>query len=165
MTSCASRQSAPNTTTVGVTSLSDYANTNEYHMAYIDVKDTAHNYEVGKEPSGDESTLREWLWKQLEGLQIESTSDNNSNADLHVICRFKHTLMMPAVTPGFQIKTTDIGKCTIKIVDKKTDKVLFEKSWVRGKNNGELQDFIGSVFAEWKKQRLVMTPPVTAPPQ
>lgn len=127
-------------------------NTNTYHLAYVDVKDAAHNYETGKEPGGDESTLREWVWKQLEGLQIESTLDDDTNAGLHVICRFEHKLMMPVITQGAQIKMSSIGKCSIKIVDKKTEKVLIEKSWVRNKKNGKLPDFIKTVFAEWKAQ-------------
>jgi hypothetical protein len=159
-TSCASRQSAPMETTVGVPPLLSHADTNEYHAAFIDVNAEGN-------ASVDSLYIEGLIWDHLKdiGIGIALSDEGKTNADLHVICRFKHTLMTPAVTPGFQIKTTSIGKCTIKIVDKKTGKVLIEKSWVRGKKNGELKDFIGSVFAEWKKQRLVITPPVSAPPQ
>jgi hypothetical protein len=124
--------------------------TNKYHLAYVDVKDAAHNYEVGEEPGNDETYVRGEIRQQLEGLQIESTFGNNPNADLHVMCRFKHTLMMPVITMGFQLKMTSIGKCTIQVVDKKAEKVLIEKSWVRGKKNGKLPDFIKTVFEEFK---------------
>jgi len=44
------------------------------------------------------------------------------------------------------------GQCSIKIVDKKTDKVLVDQSWTRGKKNGTLDDFIKAVFLEFGKQ-------------
>jgi hypothetical protein len=122
---------------------------NRYHVAFVDVKDEKDQ----ADKAGDTTFIRSELYPYLKALDVRSTYSDDADADLHVICRFKHKLMLPVITRGAQIKTTEIGECTLKIVDKKTEKVLIEKSWVRGKKNGELEDFFGSVFAEWKAQR------------
>jgi hypothetical protein len=127
--------------------------TNSYRRAFIDVKDDGHSSVEGQKGENDGLYMEGLIWDQLNdtGIGIALNDQDKKNADLHVICRFEHKLMMPVITQGAQIKMSSIGKCSIKIIDKKTEKVLIEKSWVRGKKNGELQDFIKAVFAEFKK--------------
>jgi hypothetical protein len=160
-TGCANRQSVSNISVESVPSSSSgaFADTNQYHSAYVDVLDTGH---PGEDKLNDETTIRGLIRHPLRAMHIESDLDDSPKADLHVICRFKHKWMWPEITQGATIVMTEIGKCSIKIVDKKTGKVLIEKSWVRGKKNGTLDDFIDTVFAEWEGQRSGLTPPLSA---
>jgi hypothetical protein len=129
--------------------------TNRYHVAYVDIKDEGDQ----GDKKGDATSIGLELYPYLRDLGIRSTRSDDADTDLYVAVRFKHKLMMPELTRGSQIVMTEIGKCSIKIVDKKTEQVLIEKSWKRGKKNGELHDFIKSVFAEFKKQLETNTVP------
>jgi hypothetical protein len=113
--------------------------TNKYHVAFVDLKEGRDSTYIGGE-----------LQISLREMGIRGTYSDDADTDLHVICRFKHKLIWPEITQGATIVMTEIGKCSIKIIDKKTEKVLIEKSWVRGKKNGKLPDFIKTVFEEFK---------------
>jgi hypothetical protein len=131
----------------------EVADTNSYHLAYVYVKDDGHNYAVGREPGIDASFVRGIISGQLEVMGIERTFSDDPDTDLRVICQFEHGTRGPVVTPGFEVKTTFINKCTLKIADKKTGGILVENAYVWKKNSGEAEDFIKSVFAEWKAER------------
>jgi len=120
--------------------------TNSYHVAFVDVKDIASE----SDKVGDATYIRSEVYHYLKPIGMRSTYSEDADVDIHVICRFKHKLMLPVITRGAQIKMTEVGECTLKIIDKKTEKVLIDKSWVRGKKNGSLQDFFGVVFTEFK---------------
>ena len=123
--------------------------TNKYQLAYVDVIDTGH---PGKDKLGAETTISGMIRDYLRELGIEGDIDDNPLASLHVICRFKYKVIWPEITQGGTIVMTEVGQCSIKIVDKKTDKVLVDQSWTRGKKNGTLDDFIKAVFLEFGKQ-------------
>ena len=122
--------------------------TNTYHLAYVDVIDTGH---PGKDKLGAETTISGMIRDYLRELGIAGDIDDNPLASLHVICRFKYKAMWPEITQGGTIVMTEVGECSIKLVDKKTDKVLVDKSWTRGKKNGTLDEFVTTVFEEFKK--------------
>ena len=92
--------------------------------------------------------------QQLERVGIDRIDfGNNAEADIHIICRFRHQLMKPVVTPGFQLKVTGVGQCTLKIIDIKTNRVLFDESWTKGDQIGRWEALINKVFTEWKNQQ------------
>ena len=124
-----------------------------YHMAYVDVKDDAHNYEFGKEPGNDESFIRGEISSLLDERGIERSFSPEADVDLRVICRFKHGVRKSVVTPGFQIKSSFVNQCTLRIEDKKTGRILIERAYVWNKDNGDVADFIKQVFTEWKGRR------------
>ena len=150
---CSNPQPIREIATTGADPSTGFEDHHKYHFAYVDVKDSAHHYQIGNEPGGDESYVRSVISRQLEKVGMDRRDyGNNARADIHVICRFRHKLMKPAVTPGFQIKVTDIGQCTLKIIDLRANQVLFDKSWMQGNQSGGWEAFIEQVFTEWKIQ-------------
>ena len=151
---CSNQQPIREIATTGAAPSTRLGDPHQDHLAYVDVKDSAHHYQIGNEPGGDESYVRSVISQQLERVGIDRRDyGNNAKADIHVICRFRHKLMKPAVTPGFQIKVTNMGQCTLKIIDLRANQVLFDKSWTKGNQSGEWEAFIKQVFTEWKIQR------------
>jgi len=143
---CSNLQPAQGIATTGAAASTRLEAHHKYHLAYVDVKDSAHHYEIGNEPGGDETYVRDVISGQLDKWSIERTLSDVAAAELHIICRFRHRVMSPVVTPGFQIKMTSIGQCSIKVIEKRTARILVDRSWEKGKQNGSLEDFINSVL-------------------
>jgi len=125
----------------------------KYHVAFVDVKDEG--AASGNDENGVASAINGMICGSgcLKDLGIRGTLSDDPDTDLHVICRFKNGLGMPVITSELNVVVKFVNKCTLKIVDKQTGKVLIEKSWTRKKDKDDLRGFIQSVFAEWKTQR------------
>jgi len=128
-----------------------------YRKAYIDVEDEGHLTKQGRNNS-DATSMAGFIWVALHdlGVGIALSDEDKKNPDLHVICRFKHGFGKPMITPGFQIKVTYIERCTLKIIDKKSQKTLLDKTYLR--NNDRVSDFIKQAFVEWHKKLNKQTP-------
>jgi len=123
-----------------------------YKFAWIDVKDEAHNYKIGEELGGDETFIRGIISEILDKSGIDSSFSDDPDADLKVACSFKHGPRKPAVTPGGGIKTSWINQCSLKIVEKRSGRVLFERTYEWKKDNVDVANFIKQAFKEWKEQ-------------
>jgi hypothetical protein len=124
-----------------------------YQLAWVDVKDEAHNYKIGEEPGVDEGFLRDQIMDRLDEMGVDNSLTDEPDVDLKVICRFKHGLRKPVITPGGGIKTEWINQCSLKIVDKKSDRILFERAYEWKKDKVDVADFMKQAFKEWKEQR------------
>jgi hypothetical protein len=122
--------------------------TNQYRKALVDVK---YHGREGKQDSGIDADYLGFVIDQLLGERgILSSYSNNADVDLIVVCRYNREFGKPAITPGFQLKITYIGSCSLKIVDKGTGITLVDKTYARKRGGGEVGDFIKSVFADWQ---------------
>ncbi len=124
-----------------------------YRLAWVDVKDEAHNYKIDEEPGGDETFIRDEISKFLDQKGIERTISDEPDADLKVICRFKHGPRKPVVTPGGGIKTTWVNQCSLKIADKKSGQIVLDRTYEWKKDKVDVAAFIKQAFTEWKGRR------------
>jgi len=132
--------------------------TNAYHLAFVDVKDDGHKSTNEQEGNGWASDLRFMISRSLDRLNIDRTFSNDAKTDLYVICRFRHVWGFPVVSSCFTMHMTFVGKCMLKIVDKKTGQMLIEKSYTRKRGSGEVNEFINRVFNEWSKSLQASVP-------
>jgi len=130
------------------------ANRNQ-HRVFIDVKDDGSLPKVDRDLTGDALNIKIYIYSELIdlGFRTAASDEDKKNAELHVICRFKHGLGRPVITRGGWIKTTYIDRCTLKIIDGKTQRLLLNKAFVRKDDRIEVDAFITQSFAEWKGQR------------
>lgn len=123
-----------------------------YKFAWIDVKDEAHNYKIGEEPGGDETFIRGMISEMLDKCGIDSSFSDEPDADLKVVCWFKHGPRKPVITPGGGIKTSWVNQCSLKIAEKRSGRILFERTYEWKKDNVDVANFIKHAFKEWKEQ-------------
>ena len=124
-------------------------------LVFIDVEDEGHLTRDARKGNGDATTIKVYIYSELIdlGYNTAASDADKTNAELHVICRFKHGIGKPTITRGAQIKGTYINECTLTIIEGKTHKVMLTKTYIRKSDEVGVDVFIKQAFKEWKDQR------------